>query len=139
MDCVFCSIYRGQEEALILDETDETLAFAPLDHISEGHMLVIPKEHYESLFDIPESTLCAVMEHVRTISRRLCSSDFDGVNLLNASGRAAHQSVPHFHIHIAPRREGDQLDLGPDSSYDETETDRIYENVRSALSTSDVQ
>lgn len=64
---------------------------------------------------------------------------FRRCNLLNASGRAAQQSVPHFHVHIAPRREGDQLDLGPDSSYDETETDRIYENVRSALSTSDVQ
>ena len=113
MDCVFCSICRGQEDALILDETDKTLAFAPLDHISEGHMLVIPKEHYESLLDIPEPTLCTVMKHVRTISRRLCSSDFDGVNLLNASGRAAQQSVPHFHVISHPAEKATNWTSGP--------------------------
>jgi histidine triad (HIT) family protein len=139
MDCVFCSICRGQEDAVILDETDQTLAFAPLDHVSEGHMLVIPKEHHESLLDIPEPTLCAVMRHVRTLSCRLCADEFDGVNLLNASGRAAHQSVQHFHVHLAPRRAGDQLDLWPESSYDETETELIYEAVRRALTTSDGQ
>ena len=137
MDCVFCSICRGQEDAVILDETAETLAFAPLDHLSEGHMLVIPREHHESLLDVPEPTLFAVMKHVRSISRRLCACEFDGVNLLNDSGRAAHQSVPHFHVHLAPRREDDQLDLWPDSSYDGTDVERIYEDVRRALATND--
>lgn len=137
MDCVFCSIRRGDEDAVLLDETDETFAFAPLDHVSEGHLLVVPKDHHESLLDIPEPTLCAVMRHVRTISRRLCADEFDGVNLLHDSGRAAHQSVPHFHVHLAPRREGDGLDLWPESSYDETDTSRIYEHVRAALATDD--
>lgn len=133
MGCAFCPVGRDEEDAAILDESDETLAFAPLDHLSEGHMLVIPKEHYETLLDVPEPTLCAVMEHAKTISQRLCAGDFEGVNLLHASGGAAQQSVQHFHVHLAPRREGDQLDLWPDSSYDETETDQIYEHVRTAL------
>jgi len=100
-------------------------------------VLVIPKEHHESLLDVPETTLCAVMEHVRSLARRLCADEFDGVNLLNDSGRAAHQSVPHLHIHLAPRRDDDELDLWPESSYDETETEEIYEHVRPALDTSD--
>lgn len=137
MDCVFCAICRGEEDAVILDETDETLAFAPLDRYSEGPMLVIPKAHHESILDVPEATLAAVMTHVRTLSRQLCETEFDGVNLLNDSGRAAHQSVPHFHVHLAPRRHDDGLDLWPERSYDETDVDRIYEHVRSALGTDD--
>lgn len=137
MDCVFCSICRGEEDALVLDETDETLAFAPLDHVSEGHLLVIPKAHHENILDVPESTLAAVMTHVRTLSRQLCEREFDGVTLLNGNGRAAQQSVPHFHVHLAPRRHEDDLDLWPESSYDETDVDRIYEHVWSALGTDD--
>lgn len=137
MGCLFCSIVQGDEDAMILDETDETIAFVPLDPVSEGHVLVIPKEHYESLFDISEPTLNAVMEHAKTIAERLRAHDFDGVNLLHASGQAAQQSVPHFHIHLAPRRFDDELDLWPESAYEESNFDQTYENVRAALRNAD--
>ena len=137
MECTFCSIVRGQEDAEILDETDETLAFAPLESFSEGHLLVIPKEHYENLFDISGPTLGAVMEHTRTIAECLYDRDFDGMNLLHDSGRAAQQSVPHFHIHLAPRRSGDGLDLWPENSYEESDFNDTYQNIRAALENRD--
>jgi histidine triad (HIT) family protein len=137
MDCIFCSIVAGEEDAVVVDETDETLAFAPLDPVSEGHLLVIPKSHYESLFDVPESTLSDVIKHTKSIASRLQDSDFDGVNLLHASGEAAQQSVPHFHIHLAPRRSGDELDLWPESTFEASKSSQIYGNVRTAIEKGD--
>ncbi|ELZ16787.1 histidine triad nucleotide-binding protein [Haloterrigena salina JCM 13891] len=137
MDCVFCSIAEREEDAVVVDETDETIAFAPLNPISEGHLLVIPKAHYENLFDVPDPTLRAVMKHAKSIARRLRADDFDGVNLLHASGKAAQQSVPHFHIHLAPRRSDDRLDLWPESTFEESEFNRIYEDIRAMLEDED--
>jgi histidine triad (HIT) family protein len=88
MDCTFCSICSGDVDAEVLEETDESLAFAPLPRVSEGHTLVIPKEHYETMFDIPETTL-SVVEHAGAISRRLQASGFDARNDSNGSFRRA--------------------------------------------------
>ncbi|SFC71372.1 histidine triad (HIT) family protein [Halobiforma haloterrestris] len=137
MTCPFCDIVDGDGDGdtLVLEETDETIAFVPLDPVSEGHLLVVPKTHYESLFDIPAETLAEVTTHARSIVRRLRDADFDGANLLHASGEAAQQSVSHFHLHVAPRRADDGLDLWPASGYDEGEGkfDRPYERIRDAL------
>ncbi|AGB16985.1 HIT family hydrolase, diadenosine tetraphosphate hydrolase [Halovivax ruber XH-70] len=133
MSCPFCAIVAGDEPATIVDETEETLAFAPLDPVSEGHLLVVPKAHYESLFDIPRPALDAVVAHTKTIACRLRAAEFDGVNLLHASGEAAQQSVSHFHLHVAPRRADDCLDLWPESGHEETNASLTYEHVRRAL------
>ncbi|WP_049970327.1 HIT family protein [Haladaptatus cibarius] len=135
MTCTFCSICAGEEEAEIVNETDETLAFAPLNPISEGHILVIPKDHYETIFDIPESTLCTVVKHTKIIAERLQANGFDGANLLHDSSQ--HQSVPHFHLHIAPRRSDDGLDLWPESGYEESNFTLTYEHIRKKLSDED--
>ena len=132
MDCIFCAIVAGEEDAVVVDETDETIAFAPLEPVSEGHLLVIPKAHYENLFDIPEPILRAVMKHAKSIAEELHADDFDGVNLLHTSGKAAQQSVPHFHIHLAPRRSTDDLDLWPESTFEESESP-TYLNIRTTL------
>lgn len=133
MSCPFCAIVAGDADADIVDETEDTMAFAPLEPISEGHLLVIPKAHYETLFDLPEPMLRAVTERAKTIAERLRDGGFDGVNLLHASGEAAQQSVPHFHLHLAPRRRDDKLDLWPESGYAAVESDHTYEAVRAAI------
>lgn len=129
MTCTFCDIVAGTMDATVLDETNDSVAFAPLDAVSEGHMLVVPREHYETLFDIPESALTAVTMHTKRIAERLHEHGYDGVNVLHASGRTAQQSAPHFHIHLAPRRTDDELDLWPDSGYDENEGG-VYDELR---------
>ena len=139
MECTFCTICDGNEDAVILDETSDTLVFAPLNPISEGHLLVIPKEHYATLADVPAPTLCAVMEHAKAIAERLRSHGFDGVNLLHASGKAAQQSVPHLHVHLTPRRTDDELDLWPESTYEESAFERTYEKMQEAIADGDLQ
>ncbi|WP_435365487.1 HIT family protein [Haloarchaeobius sp. DYHT-AS-18] len=131
MDCIFCDIVAGDADALVLDETDETLAFAPLDPVSEGHLLVVPKAHHENLFDISEEALRAVTDHARDIATRLEKHGFDGVNLLHDTG--VQQSVSHFHLHVAPRRADDGLDCWPDSGYESQGTEGDYAAVREAL------
>jgi len=110
--CVFCAIVAGLVPASIRYETSDVIAFDPLDPVAAGHVVVIPKCHFENLFDISSQALSAVMEGAREISCRLAAQpEITGVNMLHASGTGAQQSVPHFHIHLVPRREDDGLDL----------------------------
>ena len=122
-DCVFCDIVAGEADALVVEERDGgeeragTLAFSPLDPVAPGHVLVIPKAHYESLFDVPEDVLGDVMAHVQDLATRMRGGEsdepgFDGVNVLNDS--TEYQSVPHLHLHLVGRHDGDP-DLLPDS------------------------
>jgi histidine triad (HIT) family protein len=133
MDCPFCAIVAGEEDALVLDEREDTLAVAPLAAISEGHLLVIPKAHHPTIVEIPEETLSAVVAHAKSIVERLRENGFEGANLLHASGHAAQQSVDHFHVHVAPRRADDGLDLWPDSEYEADSREECYAAVREAL------
>ncbi len=97
---------------------------------------MIPRDHYETIFDIPEPTLCTVMERTKTIAERLKAHDFDGVNLLHDSSHQ--QSVPHFHLHLAPRRNDDGLeDLWPESGYEESNFERTYQHIRNRLGDED--
>ena len=79
-----------------------------------GHTLVIPKEHQGELFASGPETSARLIEAVRLISRHYVEDcGYDGVNILNASGTAAQQSVPHLHFHILPRKKGDGLNTWP--------------------------
>jgi histidine triad (HIT) family protein len=111
-DCIFCAIVRGDAPATKVDEDEHTIAFMDIHPWTRGHALVIPREHHENLHEIPEETL----DHVMRAAKRLAASvrdnlGADGVNLLNSTGRAAWQTVFHFHVHVIPRYEGDPLEL----------------------------
>jgi histidine triad (HIT) family protein len=131
MDCVFCGIVAGEEPARIVDETAETLAFAPLDPLAPGHLLVVPKAHHESLFDVPDDVLAAVTGHARDLARDLCGGDhgFDGANLFNDS--TSYQAVPHLHLHVVGRRAADP-DLFPETDY-HGDREEAYAPVTAAL------
>jgi histidine triad (HIT) family protein len=136
-DCVFCDIVAGDAHALVVDEREGvdgrpgTLAFSPLDPVAPGHVLVIPRAHHESLFDVPADALTAVTEHARSLARRMRGGErgFDGANLLNDS--TSYQSVPHLHLHVVGRREDDP-DLFPETDYDRERED-AYDAVTDAL------
>lgn len=110
--CVFCKIVKGELEVKIIHETDSVLAFIPKDQVSKGHTLVIPKEHYENIFDISEDALSDVMRVSKELSEKYKKElGATGVNILHASGKDAQQSVFHLHIHVVPRYPNDNLDL----------------------------
>lgn len=122
-DCIFCAVVQGKAPARVVHEDETTLAFLDINPIVDGHTLIVPKVHSATLLDTPDSQLADVMAaaaHVgRLVTERL---GCDGVNVLNASGAAAWQTVFHLHLHVLPRFAGDGLEfpfthrfhLGPD-------------------------
>ncbi len=108
MNCVFCGVKDGSVPAFKVFEDEKTVAFMDINPVNDGHLLVIPKSHAENLFDLSEDDLKAVASAVQQVARAVKAAlNPDGMNLLQANGRAAFQSVPHFHIHVVPRWEND--------------------------------
>jgi histidine triad (HIT) family protein len=111
-DCIFCAIAAGEGSAEIVDSDEVTVAFMDINPATRGHALVIPRRHSVDLFDVSDQDLQASMLAARRLARRMRETiKPDGVNILNAAGRAAWQSVFHFHLHVIPRYEGDPLQL----------------------------
>jgi histidine triad (HIT) family protein len=111
-DCIFCKIVAGEIPAQIIDEDDRTLAFMDISPATRGHALVVPRRHARDLLDIEPSELEAVVLTVQRVAARMPERlGADGVNVLNSCGRAAWQTVFHFHVHVIPRYEGDPLRL----------------------------
>jgi histidine triad (HIT) family protein len=111
-DCIFCKIVAGELPATIVDEDERTLAFMDIAPATRGHALVIPREHSADLLSVDSSDLSAVALAAQRLAGRAKERlGADGVNLLNSCGRAAWQTVFHFHVHVIPRYTGDPLRL----------------------------
>lgn len=109
-DCIFCKIIKGEIPGHKIYEDDQTYAFLDISCDSYGHTLVVPKKHCTNILDCDEADFKAVMAAVQKISRHYVDDcGFDGVNIINASGQAAQQSVFHLHMHIIPRKNDDGL------------------------------
>ncbi len=109
-DCIFCKILKGESPSYKIYEDDKAYAFLDISCDSIGHTLVIPKKHFTNALDCDAEYLQAVMSAVQKISRHYVNDcGFTGVNILNASGASAQQSVFHLHFHIIPRKENDGL------------------------------
>ena len=113
-DCIFCKIIRGEVPSYKIYEDDKVYAFLDIACDAVGHTLVIPKKHCTNVLDCDKAYLDAVIQAVQKISNHYVNNcGFDGVNVLNASGAAAEQSVFHLHFHIIPRKNGDGLHMWP--------------------------
>ena len=113
-NCIFCKIIKGEIPSYKIYEDDKVYAFLDIACDAVGHTLVIPKKHCTNVLDCDKSYLDAVIQAVQKISNHYVNNcGFDGVNVLNASGAAAEQSVFHLHFHIVPRKNGDGLHMWP--------------------------
>jgi len=111
-DCIFCRIITGELPAKIVDQDERTVAFMDIQPATRGHALVVPRHHARDLLEIDADDLEAAIVAAQRLARRMPDRlGADGVNLLNSCGRAAWQTVFHFHIHVIPRYEGDPLQL----------------------------
>ncbi len=131
MDCVFCKIVRGEIPALKVYEDQSALVFMDIADDVDGHLVAIPKKHVKSILDCDEKTLNSLMAAVKKVSNH-CSEKcgYDGVNLLNASDESAGQSVPHFHIHIIPRKNDDGIDAWPQFNGAKSNREEIFKNLK---------
>ncbi len=111
-DCIFCKIVAGEIPAQIIDEDERTVAFMDIAPATRGHALVVPRRHARDLLQIEPAELEAVALAAQRVAARMPDRlGAEGVNLLNSCGRAAWQTVFHFHMHVIPRYEGDPLQL----------------------------
>jgi len=106
--CIFCRIAKGEAKSWKVYEDESVYAFLDVNPVNEYHTLVIPKAHYENIFDVPEDELLKVMAVVRTLARLYRERlGIHNVQIINSSGREAQQDVFHLHFHIVPRKAGD--------------------------------
>ena len=130
-DCIFCDIISGDIPSRKVFEDIWTLSFMDVAKDVDGHILVVPKTHAKNILDCDEETLAHVMNTVKRISNHLVNRcGYAGVNLLNASDECAGQSVPHFHIHIIPRKPNDGIDAWPHFSGAKQEIEDVFNAVR---------
>jgi histidine triad (HIT) family protein len=107
-DCVFCKIRDGEIPSMRVYEDDFTLAIMDINPLNAGHCLVIVKNHAATIFDADEADLQAAIATARKVALGLRAAvKPDGLNMLQANGPAAFQSVPHYHLHLIPRWNND--------------------------------
>ena len=106
--CLFCSIVSGSTAAAIVNEDEHTLTF--LDHrpLFPGHCLLIPKEHFETLTDLPSASVAPLFQKAQQLSRAV-EAAMGAEGTFVAMNNRVSQSVPHLHIHIVPRKRKDGL------------------------------
>ena len=108
--CNFCKIASGEKPASIVYENASVLAFMDLHPANVGHTLVVPREHWETIYDIPEKVLADLFAVVKRVSVAVKKAvGAEGISILQFNEGAAGQSVRHFHVHVIPRFRGDTI------------------------------
>jgi histidine triad (HIT) family protein len=105
-DCIFCQIVRKEAPSSVVYEDSDVLAFMDIRPVSEGHTLIITKQHYENIFDTPEEQIAIAHKITKRIANAVKKvTKADGISIVQQNGKAAGQEVFHLHIHVIPRFE----------------------------------
>ncbi len=133
--CLFCKMVAGQIPVTKIYEDEVVLAFLDIGPISDGHTLVIPKQHFEKLHDCPPELLGRVGSQLGKIAGAVTAAmNSDGYNVLCNNGRTAGQHIEHLHFHIIPRNTGDGVfDRWPAYKYEQGKIELIAEEIRKNL------
>ena len=111
-ECIFCKIVAGEIGSIPVYEDANTLAFMDINPIAYGHTLIIPKQHWQNLYEVPDDQLAYVTATAKRVATAISKALVpDGVSLVQANGKGAAQSVLHFHVHVIPRTLGDDLKI----------------------------
>ena len=106
-DCIFCKIIQGELPCFKVYEDDRVLAFEDINPISQGHTLIIPKQHSKDLYEIPEEDLTALHLASKKIIKAISDAlNPTGVACVQLNGKGANQVVLHYHLHLIPRMPG---------------------------------
>jgi len=110
--CIFCKVIAGEIPGEVVDSDDHTLTVMDINPATRGHVVVMTRTHAENLLELSDEDLMASMTTVRRVVHRMRDTlDPDGFNILHNIGRAAWQSIFHFHVHVIPRYKDDPLQL----------------------------
>jgi len=134
-ECIFCKIVKGEIPSMQVYEDPDTIAFMDINPLHPGHSLIIPKMHYENIYNASDSALASMITTTRKVATATNTAlSPDGINVLQANGEGAGQSVFHIHFHVLPRQSGDDAKLNwglSAGNMDEIST--IADKIRSTL------
>ncbi|MGH2979141.1 MAG: HIT family protein [Solirubrobacterales bacterium] len=133
-DCIFCDVVAGEIPGEVIDSDERTITVMDINPATRGHAVVITRTHAESLLEVDDEDLLAGMRTARRVAERMRATLHpDGFNILHNIGRAAWQSIFHFHVHVIPRYENDPLQLPwlPEPA-DPAELARVAAEIRGA-------
>lgn len=134
-NCLFCRLLQGEIPSAAVYENEHVYAFLDINPIAKGHVLVVPKEHAETLFDIRPALDAALLDAMRRVGRAvMLATGAEGLNVIQNNYKAAGQEVPHVHWHLVPRHVGDGHSPWPHGNYaDQEEMRAIAAAVKSNL------
>jgi len=134
--CTFCEILKNEKTASYIYEDNRTIAILDIRPINEGHTLVIPKKHYENLYEIPDEEVAYLFKIVKKVASAVKkATNADGISIFQNNGRAAGQVIFHVHVHIIPRYEGQRSHrLRYDASREKL--DEVARKIRNQLTLS---
>ena len=111
-NCIFCRIVAKEIPAAIVYEDEHTLAFMDAGQVNPGHVLIAAKGHAENLYELSDAQAGALLRTAARVARGIRAAyKPEGLSVYQANGKAAWQSVFHYHMHLVPRREGDGMAL----------------------------
>jgi len=134
-NCIFCKIVQKQAPASIIYEDELVMAFLDIRPVNEGHALVVCKEHYEGIFDIPAELLGKVHEVSKKVAIAVKQAvNAEGIGIVQQNGRAANQDIFHLHVHVVPRFNGVALPRFSDLELAERSAlDELAKKIKAAL------
>lgn len=111
--CIFCKIVSGEIPSKKVYEDENVIAILDISQATKGHTLVIPKKHSANLLEIDSEEYINVMKAVNLVAKKLSNTlKPAGINILNNCGEVAGQTVMHFHVHVIPRYEENDIQIG---------------------------
>lgn len=111
--CIFCKIANGEIPSKTLYEDEDFRVILDLGPATKGHALILPKNHYANLYELPDETAAKVMKLAKKMATQMTEKlECDGFNLVQNNGEAAGQTVFHFHLHLIPRYKEDGQKIG---------------------------
>jgi diadenosine tetraphosphate (Ap4A) HIT family hydrolase len=134
-NCIFCRIVHRDAPASVVYEDELVMAFMDIRPVSEGHTLIIPKQHYADIFDTPKELIAATHEATKKIAGAVkVATKADGISIIQQNGAAAGQDIFHLHVHVIPRFEGKKMPRFNELDVVSRETlDKIAEKIRQNL------
>ena len=112
-NCIFCKIANGEIPSRTIEENDMFKVVLDVGPATKGHALILPKDHYTNLYDLPEDVTAEVYKMAKKIALRMKEKlGCDGVNIVQNNEEAAGQTVFHFHMHVIPRYKDDGQAIG---------------------------
>lgn len=131
MSCVFCLINEGKIPSKKIYEDDKVIAILDISQATYGQTLVLPKEHYENICEIPADLYLHLMKVVQMLAIQIKAKlNAPGINIINNCGEVAGQSVMHFHVHIIPRYPNDNFKMVMTDNSKDIDLNEVYNKLK---------